>query len=332
MAAEPERPPRSLAPFVRAGLVLFVLLWIFGPYSLRSQVPIWLPFLIALALEVQFFVGARGRAPTRVADRAPQEADRDLFDEPGDQLLLVRRGGDELWIPYAGETGDELEALIADAREQAEEVDEEPGEPVADRPRRWPLRQLAVGLSVVGLLAAVVWFVDSRSGWNGVGDDARAAATARFSAEASRIAGHAVTIRCDTAGRHVGVVQHADGVAVVGGTVAYLAPDRCFDLYRLAFKDEVTSSQTGRALAVLAHEAWHLRGVRDEGTTECYALQSGVALGRRLGLSESRARQLMREQLAENALHARGAADYLVPPECHNGGSLDLRPADSAFP
>ena len=82
-----------------------------------------------------------------------------------------------------------------------------------------------------------------------------------------------MTIRCDEAGDYVGAVQHADGVAVVGGDLAYLTPERCLDLYRLGFKEEVRSSRTGRAVAVLARSL-ALRGVSDEGTTECYALQS----------------------------------------------------------
>ena len=67
----------------------------------------------------------------------------------------------------------------------------------------------------------------------------------------------------------------------------YVTPEICFALHRLAFEGEVRGSRTGRALAVLAHEAWHLRGESDEGTAECYALQSGVELGQRLGLDES---------------------------------------------
>ena len=152
-------------------------------------------------------------------------------------------------------------------------------------------------------------------------------------AEGSRIAGHEVTIRCDESGDFVGAIQHAEGVAEVGGRLAYLTPERCHDLYRLAFEDRVTFSQTARSLAVLAHEAWHLRGVRDEGTTECYALQSGVALGQRLGLSERTARRMMRQQLAENAaLQTGSTAQYRVPAECRDGGRLALRPRDSSFP
>ena len=144
--------------------------------------------------------------------------------------------------------------------------------------------------------------------------------------------GKPVTIRCDESRDYVGLVQHADGVAAVGGDRAYLTPERCHDLYRLAFEDEVTSSRTARALAVLAHEAWHLRGVSDEGTTECYALQSGVELGQRLGLSEGTARQMMRQQLTENALRGLGSFEYLVPPDCRDGGRLDLDKNDTRFP
>ena len=162
--------------------------------------------------------------------------------------------------------------------------------------------------------------------------ETRAEAQDRFSEEASWIAEKPVRIRCDESGEYVGAVQHADGVAAVGGDLAYLTPERCLDLYRLAFEGEARGSQTARALAVLAHEAWHLRGVRDEGTTECYAVQSGVELGRRLGLSEDAARQMMRQQLAENAGRSGATAEYLVPPECRDGGSLDLKSDTTRFP
>ena len=94
----------------------------------------------------------------------------------------------------------------------------------------------------------------------------------------------------------------------------------------------MTGSRTGRAIAVLAHESWHLRGVGDEATTECYALQSGVELGVGLGLSEGTARQLMRQQLTENALRGVGSIEYRVTSECRDGGRLDLDPGNSTFP
>jgi hypothetical protein len=185
---------------------------------------------------------------------------------------------------------------------------------------------------VIAALALAIWFVESRTGWDALDGDTKAEAVARFSDEASRIAGKPVSIRCDESRDYVGAVQHADGVAIVGGDLALLTPEICHDLYRLAFEGDTTGARTGRAVAVLAHEAWHLRGERDEATTECYALQSGVALGVRLGLSESTARQLMRQQLTENALRGPGSIEYRVTSECRDGSRLDLDPERTEFP
>jgi hypothetical protein len=321
---------------LRVVLAVFVLAWIFGPYELRSAVPIWIPFAIALGLELQFLWSAFRRPRESRLDRRPQAGDRERFgyDDDGSELLLVHDEDRELWIPYAGETDEELEELIADAREWAADEEDAPlPEPLSGQRPIWqPIRRFLTGLGIFGVLALVVWFVEARTGWNSVSGEERAAAVERFSDEAGRIAGKPVTIRCDEARDYVGFVQHADGVALVGGDRAYLTPEICHDLYRLAFEGEVDASTTGRALAVLAHEAWHLRGERDEGRTECYALQSGVALGQQLGLSESRARQLMRQQLTENALRTGASVEYLVPPECRDGSGLDLRPDDSRFP
>jgi hypothetical protein len=317
------------ASLVRIALVVFVLMWIFGPDSLRDAVPIWIVFAIALGLELQFLVAALRAEPSKRPDRRPQTVDRDRFgyEQESDDLLLLREGDEEVWLALSeGEEEDEIVGQPLEPRAAPPTTYAEP------RPRARPVRRFLVGLGIIGALVLAIWFVESRTGWDSLDRETRIEATDRFADEASLIAGKPVTIYCDESGDFVGAVQHADGVAIVGGDHAYLTPERCHDLYRLAFEDEVTGSQTGRALAVLAHEAWHLRGVSDEGTTECYALQSGVELGRRLGLSEDRARQLMRQQLAENALRAQGAFEYLVPPECRDGGRLDLDPGSSRFP
>jgi len=326
--AAPERRVHGAAA-VRVALALFVLAWLLS--ARLREIPFWVPFLIALGLELQFFLVRRESRPAaRPADRLPQAVDREELGYGGTgELLLVRDPGEELWGPYAGEAEEELDELIERERTGA---DERRAAPVRDGAPARPWRQLATGVGVIAALAAVVWWADRSGGWDSLSGDERAAATRRFSAEASRVVGRRVEIRCDESGTHVGAVQHADGVAVVGGSVAYLTPERCDDLYRLAFRDDVRFSQTARSIAVLAHESWHLRGVRDEGTTECYAFQTGVALGRRLGLSESTARRMMRQQLADNNLRAGSSAAYRVPPECRDGGELDLDPASSAFP
>jgi hypothetical protein len=329
---------RSGTVWLRVALAAFVLAWLLGPPGLRAAVPVWLAFLIALGLELQFFLGARRSVSPRERGslRLPQAVDRERYGYASDpeELLLVREGGEELWVPYAGETDEELDELITAARTR-QASGEEPERPSPQAPEARPARPylgLLSGLAVIAVLGTVAWVADSRAGWSGLDSDTRAAAEARFSGEAARIAGHPVAIRCDEQGAHVGFVQHADGVATVGGTLAYLTPERCYDLYRLAFRDDVTFSRTARALAVLAHESWHLRGVRNEGRTECYALQSGVALGERLGLSADTAGRMMRAQLVENSLRLGGDREYRIPVECREGGSLDLSPGRTSFP
>lgn len=344
----PRRRAGQVA-LARAVLVAFVAAWLLGPELLRTAVPVWVAFAVAAGLEVHFVVSAlRGGSPAR-PNREPQRADLDRYgygDEPG-ELLLVRDGGRELWVAYEGETGEELEALVERARADAagqgaggeptgppdedHEADTARDDGAQREPTTRAISRFATGLAVIGALAALVWAVEANTGWRSLSDEERAATEARLSEEASAIAGKPVVIRCDESGNHVGVVQHADGVAVVGGTLAYLTPQRCYDLARLAFHGDITASRTARAIAVLAHEAWHLRGVRDEGTTECLALQSGVGLGVRLGLSPATAAQMMRQQLAEN-LDRSSSLEYRVPPECRDGSALDLDPADGRFP
>jgi len=295
----------SPATVLRVALSVFVVAWILGPDALRSAVPILLVFLIALGLELNFLVSAFRSTGSAPPDRRPQEVDRERY------------GYD--W---------EREDLDVSPEEADELAEVEP----TYRGSLAPVRRFVVGLGVIAALGLTIWFVESRTGWDSLGGSTRAEAVARFSDEASRIADKPVTIYCDESRDFVGAVQHADGVAEVGGERAYLTPEICLDLYRLAFDGDVRGSRTGRAIAVLAHEAWHLRGLANEGATECYALQSGVEAGRRLGLSEGRARQLMRQQLTENALRNRGSFEYLVPPECRDGGRLDLDPNSSVFP
>jgi hypothetical protein len=272
--------------WIRVALVVFVVAWLFDLAGLQDAVPIWVVFLIALGLELNFFVNALRPAPLRRPDRGPQPVDRERFGFP----LPEELEGEDAW-----EELPELEPVPA---------------------RRSAIRQVLVGLGVIAALALVIWIVDSGTGWDGLDSDQKTEALERFSDEASVIAGKPVRILCDESGEFVGAVQHADGIAEVGGDLAFLTPERCFDLYELAFDGDIQGAQTGRAIAVLAHEAWHLHGLRDEGVTECRALQSGVALGQRLGLSEGRARQLMRQQLVENQLRRGSALEYRVPADC----------------
>jgi hypothetical protein len=322
--------PVSHARRLRLAAVALVLLWFVVP-GLRDWIPIWLPFLAFAALEVHFLVtGLREpRRPRRSRGRSPQEGD--VEDLGGDEWLepvLVEVDGREVWVPAGADDEDQEYEAYDDEDDGAGH--EEPASPPARRRPRLARVEGVIALAALGL--ALLLFLPDR-GWRGLDDAAQARTERLLSEEASRIAGHEARIRCDAKGEEVGIVQHADGVAEIGGTNAFLTPAICYRLHRLAFEDdEGAFSQTARAIAVLAHEAWHLRGERDEGVTNCYAFQSGVALGQRLGLSEGTAARMMRQQLADNATFARSAPEYLVPGECRNGGRLDLDPSGSRFP
>ena len=311
-----DEPRLSLERRLRIAAVALILAWFFVP-GLRDWIPAWLPFLAFAALELNFLVGGLrdwGSAPTK-RGRLPQASDiEELGGEEWLEPVLVKVDGRDVWLPEGAESEEDVEA------------------PPPLR-RRAPLLGRLEGVAVVAALAFVLLVLVPQGGWDGLDADDRTRTEERLSAEAGRIAGHEAVVHCDARGEAVGVVQHADGIAEVGGRNAYLTPDICYRLYRLAFKnDEGAFSQTARAIAVLAHEAWHLRGESGEGVTNCYAFQSGVALGERLGLAEGTAARMMRQQLADNAVFARSAPEYLVPAACRNGGRLDLDPGSSRFP
>ena len=322
-------------------MVALVVGYLFLPYEIRAWIPIWAPFAAALALEAHFLFGGRVRGPGRPAhggspDRGPGERDlAELGGEHWREALAVEHGGRQVLVPAAGLSEEELhervEAYLANP-DAAEALDSRP-RPSAARTRRPRARHLAEGIAVLAIAAAVGYLASRPEGWDAVSPADRASAEALFAREAARIAGHAVRISCDTSGTRVGFIQDADGVAQVGGSEAYLVPELCDALYQLSAKQRVPSfPRTARALAVLAHEAWHLNGISDEGLANCYAFQSGVELGTSLGLSEDEAHAMMRRQLATNAADSANDPRYLVPEGCRDGGEHDLDPTSSRFP
>jgi hypothetical protein len=335
---------RRARTFRRARLAVLALVvgYFFLPYDVRAWIPALLPFLAALALEVHFFLGgylqARrggGVEPAR-PDRGPQPRDlADLGGEPWREVQAVEHAGEQHLVPTEGLSDEEARERIAAFLDDPDAALADTELPVADtEERRHPYRRyLLETAAAVAVVSGILFLAVRPQGWDAVSSANQARAEAVFSREAAGVAGHPARVSCDTRGEYVGFVQDADGVAIVGGNRAYLTPSICDTLYQLAFKHRAHSfSRTARAIAVLAHESWHLRGVRDESLANCYGFQSGVAIGVHLGLSESTARAMMREQLATNASDAADDPAYLVPSGCQDGGSEDLHPAARGFP
>jgi hypothetical protein len=82
------------------------------------------------------------------------------------------------------------------------------------------------------------------------------------------------------------------------------------------------------AILTLAHESYHRAGVRDEGITNCYAIQAMAYTAVRLGAQPSEGRALARFMLA---LLPYQPGDYAAK-GCYAGGPLDLHPETPEFP
>jgi hypothetical protein len=171
----------------------------------------------------------------------------------------------------------------------------------------------------------------------------------RLSAIASQIAGREVKVRCP------GPIGRVLGEDQLEGSVRFDAADRPADDTRLrktscAELDALAEGRRGKELActeragilcgrhgrelamavdVLTHEAWHLRGIRDEARTECNSLQTMAGTAQALGATPAQAAALARGQLAETYPNM---PDHYRSEHCANDGAFDLRPDDPRWP
>lgn len=195
------------------------------------------------------------------------------------------------------------------------------------------MRLIAVALVIVGVLAALGF----------ARHEERIREQDRLAVIASDLAGRKVGVRCpsflsslvDTRGESGRVSFDASGRPA---DYTDLSPQTCKALRRLDRVDfgclargdcGYDEFKAGWAAHTLAHEAFHLRGYRDEGVTECYALQNTAFVTERLGVPTEQAERL------QAWLYAKG---YPNEPEeyrsskCYDGGPLDLRPQHNVFP
>jgi len=287
---------------VRAAGLGFVVAWLFSPW-LQARIPWWLAFVVLAGAELEFVLrarlGTRAMEPDAQNRRTPGSDDADLG---WGELIEDARG--VRWVAPP---------------------------PRPSRPRS--RRALAIGTAGAAvLLFALAVRADARDDWDDLTTGEQTSAARRITAEAARIAKRDVRVECDSGYTFTGGESDALGVAFPARGLAFLRPSLCRTLHDL-IDGETGDARAGEAIVVLAHEAVHLRGVRDEGETECFAVQEGVELGRRLGLSSATAARLMRARYGA-ALAERNVvrAAYALPRECVSGGALDLRPRDSAFP
>jgi hypothetical protein len=151
-----------------------------------------------------------------------------------------------------------------------------------------------------------------------------------------------VSVRCGTTA-DPSILGSVTFYGASPGREALLAPPVCATLHRLwegrhpsLACTELGHGQCGQdvlelawAASALAHESWHLGGVRNEAAAECYGLQSTALAARRLGAPPAYAARLE----TYTFWNVRPPVDYgYFSPECRDGGTLDLRPAVAAWP
>jgi hypothetical protein len=167
-------------------------------------------------------------------------------------------------------------------------------------------RTLAI-LAIVALPLAGLWLH---------GRAQRAEVERRAGAVASAIAGRTVHARCpgpikqhvlydptegsvrfDEAGRPFDETNLSSRTCA--GLRRVLDRGAALDLDCLAYRCSADDERAAMSLAVLAHESVHLRGVTDEGATECEARTHILLVARRMGLTDRAAQSVAHWQATD---------------------------------
>jgi hypothetical protein len=207
---------------------------------------------------------------------------------------------------------------------------------VRTRPRT-PL-QIRIAVAAIVIVPFGWWIVDRQ---DRVGNEHRLAAIA------SQIAGRDVKVDCP------GWLASI-GPDTVAGTVQFdaygrpsdktkLRKEPCAELDAIAEGERTRQLQcaerstscgddaqrVAHAIDTITHESFHLRGIANEGETECNALQTMAWTATQLGATEQQGRALAE---LEYTTAYPGLPEQYHASGCSEGGRLDLHPQDPRFP
>jgi hypothetical protein len=170
----------------------------------------------------------------------------------------------------------------------------------------------------------------------------------RFSRVAALLAGRRAEVRCwsseDWAKRAAEWARRWPdeapldpwrGYTSLDGERVNLPPAVCDALGRLAYETgPVQKDRWPEALAwsvaMLAHEAQHVRGIWGEAIAECSGMQAIDTAARALGRTGKEGRYLT--SLYWKSSYPKHEDPAYRSPECRNGGRLDLDPQSSVWP
>jgi len=141
----------------------------------------------------------------------------------------------------------------------------------------------------------------------------------------SFVAGRSVQVRCEDFS--IGTPVEPGGVVQFNGAIsaeyARIRPDVCSSIVHFIRAPDAVSLEFAQTLTVLAHESYHLHGIRNEAVTQCYAMQAVPRVAHALGAPAAQARLL--------AALEYGFAYPKMPPayrsaHCRPNGPLDQHP------
>jgi hypothetical protein len=162
---------------------------------------------------------------------------------------------------------------------------------------------------------------------------------------AARLTGHDASVRCGPLGesdpRILGVTpllnqSSFDYFLMRPAECTYLgwfhhAPAR-WDPRACAAADCARIGDIVTALAVVAHESYHVLGYSNEAQVECYGMQSIWYVANKLGASVAEAQALGALYATRLYANRRIQSPAYWSPECRDGGKYDLRPASHSWP
>ena len=161
----------------------------------------------------------------------------------------------------------------------------------------------------------------------------------------ARLTGHNASVRCGSLGmsdpRVLGVTplldQHSfDYYLMRPAECTYLAwfrqaPAR-WDPRTCAGNDCARVADVAMALAVVAHESYHVLGYSNEAQVECYGMQSIWYVANKLGASVAEAQALGSLYATRMYPNRRAQTPAYWSAECRDGGKYDLRPGSHGWP
>jgi hypothetical protein len=162
---------------------------------------------------------------------------------------------------------------------------------------------------------------------------------------ALRLTGHKAAVRCGSIGvgnsSILGVTPLLNGRSfdyflMLPAECTYLAwfhesPAR-WDPAGCAASDCTTVPKMAMALAVVAHESYHILGYSNEAQVECYGMQSIWFVASKLGASIAESQALASLYATRMYPLRRTQTPAYWSPECRDGGKYDLRRSLARWP